>query len=51
LLPNGVRAAAIETLLATPERTADCRRALEDFAANAEAGVALRVREALATRR
>jgi hypothetical protein len=46
-----VRAVALESLLATPERVATCRRPLEDFAATAEASVAARVREALSTRR
>jgi hypothetical protein len=46
-----VRAVALKTLLANPARIAMCRRPLEEFAATAEASVAARVREALATPR
>jgi len=46
-----VRAAALETLLAKPERIKTCRRPLEEFAATAEAAVATRIREALSAPR
>ncbi|HZN37846.1 MAG TPA: hypothetical protein VFD82_03530 [Planctomycetota bacterium] len=48
---TGVRAAALESLLATPERIATCRRPLEEFANAAEPSVAARVREALSKQR